>query len=51
MEDLTLDELKQLVTFYRNRSVELETQLLALQLKSVRPVEQPKVSDSKKTKE
>jgi len=55
MEDLTVDELKQLVAFYRNRSVELETQLLALQLKLSRPpvVESP-VEDklsNKKTKE
>lgn len=51
MEDLTVDELKQLVAFYRNRSQELETQLLALQLKSSRPVVEDKVSDSnKKTK-
>lgn len=50
MEDLTVDELKQLVAFYRNRSIELETQLLALQLKLSRPVVEEKVSDNKKTK-
>lgn len=42
MEDLTVDELKQLVTFYRNKASELEGALLALQLKSARPVVEEK---------
>ena len=47
MDELTLDEVKQLVVFYRNRAIELETQLLSLQLKSARP-EEP-VTKTKKT--
>jgi hypothetical protein len=49
MEDLTLDELRQLVAFYRNKASELEGALLALQLKSSRPVveEKPKKTTDK----
>jgi hypothetical protein len=47
MEDLTLYELRQLVSFYRNKASELEAALLAAQLKSARPVVEEK--SNKKT--
>lgn len=33
MDNLTMDELKQLVNFYRQRSADLELQVLQLQMK------------------
>ena len=36
MEDLTVDELKQLVIFYRQKSNDLEFETLKFQLKSAR---------------
>jgi hypothetical protein len=36
MEDLTIDELKQLVVFYRQKSNDLEFETLKFQLKSAR---------------
>lgn len=33
MEDLTIDEVKQLVMFYKQKSVDLEFNLLQLQIK------------------
>lgn len=51
MDELTIDELKQLVVFYRNRSIELETQLLASQLKASRVVAEAPAPKPVKTKE
>jgi hypothetical protein len=48
MEDLTIDELKQLVIFYKQRSNDLEFETLKFQLKSGRVQETTQVD--KKTK-
>ena len=48
MEDLTIEELKQLVTFYRQKSNELEFETLKFQLKSARVTEN--IQADKKTK-
>jgi hypothetical protein len=48
MEDLTIEELKQLVIFYKQKSNDLEFESLKLQLKSVRVPENIQVD--KKTK-
>lgn len=57
MDDLGIEELKQLVTFYRQRASELEFSNLQLQLKFNRiinqvsqPIPATKVSAEKKTK-
>jgi len=47
MEDLNIDELRQLVTFYKQRSSDLEFSLLQTQLKlnkanSLQPTDEPK---------
>lgn len=48
MEDLTAEELKQLVTFYKQKSNDLEFETLKFQLKSARIPESIQVD--KKTK-
>ena len=48
MEDLTIDELKQLVIFYKQKSSDLEFDVLKFQLKSARVPESIQVD--KKTK-
>lgn len=48
MEDLTIEELKQLVIFYRQKSNDLEFETLKFQLKSARVPENIQVD--KKTK-
>ena len=48
MEDLTAEELKQLVTFYKQKSNDLEFEVLKSQLKSARIPESIQVD--KKTK-
>ena len=47
MEDLTIDEVKQLVIFYKQKSVDLEFNLLQLQIKLNRTIS---VQDPIKTK-
>jgi hypothetical protein len=48
MEDLTLEELKQLLIFYRQKSNELEFETLKFQLKNARMPES--IAVDKKTK-
>jgi len=48
MEDLTIEELRQLVIFYRQKSNDLEFESLKMQLKSIRMPETVQVD--KKTK-
>jgi len=48
MEDLTIEELRQLVIFYRQKSNDLEFESLKMQLKSARMPETVQVD--KKTK-
>jgi hypothetical protein len=48
MEDLTVDELRQLVIFYKQKSNDLEFEVLKFQLKSVRVPES--IAVDKKTK-
>jgi hypothetical protein len=49
MEDLTIDELKQLVIFYKQKSNDLEFETLKFQLKSVRAPESIQVDKKPKT--
>jgi hypothetical protein len=48
VEDLTLDELKQLVIFYKQKSNDLEFEVLKFQLKSARMPES--IQENKKSK-
>jgi hypothetical protein len=50
MDDLTNDELKQLVNFYRQKSTDLEFQILQFQLKTSRPAADDVAPASKKEK-
>jgi hypothetical protein len=48
MEDLTIDELKQLVIFYRQKSNDLEFEVLKFQLKNSRVPESVQVDKKSK---
>jgi hypothetical protein len=48
MEDLTIEELKQLVIFYKQKSNDLEFEVLKFQLKSVRVPESIQVDKKSK---
>jgi len=48
MEDLTIDELKQLVIFYKQKSNDLEFEVLKFQLKSARVPESIQVDKKSK---
>jgi hypothetical protein len=48
MEDLTIDELKQLVVFYRQKSNDLEFEVLKYQLKGARVQEVVQVDKKSK---
>ncbi len=52
MEDLNIDEVKQLVNFYRQKASDLELQILQIQLKNARStnLEQDSIPATKITK-
>jgi hypothetical protein len=50
MEDLTIDELKQLVTFYKQKSSDIELTLLQTQIKLNRFMSAQLVSDENVSK-
>jgi hypothetical protein len=50
MEDLTIDELKQLVTFYKQKAADMELNLLQAQLKLNRVLFKDTVLEKKITK-